>query len=336
METKSNSTERGERILVLTTSYPRVLDDAAGHFVKAEVDALRSEGHTVTVAAAGGPFQDTSVVDLGGSELFAHPGALPRLKQRPTRAWDLLGASRRARRLSSGSYDRIYCHWLLPTAYLWGTACASPRCALFAVAHGSDVRILLGLPALVRNRVLSALARARFEVRFVAAELKTSLLKSGLTPELVEFIGRAEVRPSPIAWEEAPSRESARQALGLESEAKWAVVVGRLIDGKRPTVALAASALVPQLNVAVLGDGPLAADLNVAHPECIFLGQLPRNETLKWIAAADVLISASRDEGAPTAIREARALGTPVVSVPAGDVARWAQSDAGIWLVGDS
>lgn len=64
-----------------------------------------------------------------------------------------------------------------------------------------------------------------------------------------------------------------------------------------------------------------------------FLGQLPRNETLKWIGAADALVSASRHEGAPTVVREARALGVPVVAAAAGDLLEWAKSDPGLHVV---
>jgi teichuronic acid biosynthesis glycosyltransferase TuaC len=51
------------------------------------------------------------------------------------------------------------------------------------------------------------------------------------------------------------------------------------------------------------------------------------------MSAADLLLSASRHEGAPTVVREARALGTPVVATDAGDLRAWAAADAGIWLV---
>lgn len=336
MEYKSIPRKRGDRILVLTTSYPRFQGDAAGHFVKAEVTALRRRGHSVTVAAAGGPFVDDSVVDLGASELFAYPGALPRLKERPTRALGLVGATAQARRLSADNYDRVLCHWLVPTAYLWGVAFASPRSSLLAVAHGSDVRVLLGLPKVARTHILSSLLRARFELRFVAAELKEALLNAGLNKELTKFVGRAEVRASPIECEGVPSKDLARQALGLRSKDSWAVVVGRLIEGKRTRVALSAADLVPGLNVAIIGSGPLAPSLEAQYPRYRFLGQLTRDEALKWIAAADILISASRSEGAPTAIREARTLGTQVVSVPAGDIERWAKSDAGLWLVSNN
>jgi len=64
-----------------------------------------------------------------------------------------------------------------------------------------------------------------------------------------------------------------------------------------------------------------------------FTGYLARGEALRWIAAADVLVSASAHEGAPSVVREARALGVPVVAVNAGDLAQWAKRDAGLLLV---
>jgi len=38
----------------------------------------------------------------------------------------------------------------------------------------------------------------------------------------------------------------------------------------------------------------------------------------------------SEAEGAPTVIREARALGVPVLATPVGDVLLWASEDPGI------
>lgn len=300
----------------------------------AEVEELRREGHNVTVAAAGGPFTDRAVVDLGGSALFAHPGALPRLLQRPTRALELLQASKKARALAQNDYDRVICHWLVPTAYLWGSFFAKSRGTLVGVAHGTDVRVLLRLPAFARRKVLRSLLRSRFELRFVSVELKAALLSSELTQDLCEFVERATVLPSPIVCDAVLAKMDARRTLGLDEEDRWAVIVGRLIAGKRPGVALAAASLVPGLKAAVIGAGPLGKELAKKHPDFLFLGQLTRNETLNWISAADVLLAASREEGAPTAIREARALGTPVVSVAAGDLAMWADSDKELWVVG--
>ncbi len=65
-------------------------------------------------------------------------------------------------------------------------------------------------------------------------------------------------------------------------------------------------------------------------PTVTFTGALPRREALAWMAAADVLLHPSAVEAAPTVVREARALGVPVVACDAGDIAAWAHDDPGI------
>jgi glycosyltransferase involved in cell wall biosynthesis len=68
-------------------------------------------------------------------------------------------------------------------------------------------------------------------------------------------------------------------------------------------------------------------------PEARWLGQRPRNETLRWVRAADLLVSASPKEGAPTVIREALALGTKVVALDCGDLKQWAENDRNLVVV---
>lgn len=328
-------TKRRQRILFLTTSYPRIGDDAAGHFVRSEVERLREKGHSVVVAAPGGPFEDPEVLALGADRLFASPGALPRLRQNPLRFWGLVPATVRVLRLVSreNRFDRVICHWLLPTAFPWGLLVRDPATTLCAVAHGSDVRMLLRMPGPLRERILKWLLGARFELRFVSDELREALAASALSPQVRRFVQDALVQPSPIECLGTPRKNEARVSLGLNEGDRWAVVVGRLLETKRPHVALAAATLVPNLNVAVIGNGPLLERLKEAYPSAKFLGHLPRNQTLCWISAADVLVSASRFEGAPTTIREARTLGTLVVSSSCGDLDDWAKSDVDLWLV---
>ncbi len=329
---------RRERILVLTTSYPRRDDDAAGHFVRSEVQQLRDEGHDVTVAAPGGPFIDPGIKTLGASGLFSRPGALPRIREKPWRLWGLLSTTVKVLRLLEAEprFDRLVCHWLLPTAFPWGFLIARRVPKASAVAHGSDVRVLLRLPAAVRRRILSSLVDVGFEFRFVSEELKAALMSAPLTPGTDAAIERAAVQPAAIECPMVPPKSAARFSLGMRDQDQWAIVVGRLIDSKRPEVALAATDLVPNLKVAVIGDGPLRATLAARYPDVRFLGQLSRHRALTWISAADLLVSASRIEGAPTVIREARSLGTPVVSSLCGDVRLWEKQDADLWVVDDA
>ena len=68
-------------------------------------------------------------------------------------------------------------------------------------------------------------------------------------------------------------------------------------------------------------------------PEATFVGQLPRAVALEWLAAADVLVSASREEGAPTVVREARALDVPVVARASGDLELWSREDPELFVI---
>src|SRR5690606_26756791 len=100
---------------------------------------------------------------------------------------------------------------------------------------------------------------------------------------------------------------------------------------KRIEAALRYSAtLAPRVRCVVIGEGPLRTSLEQRFPHAQFLGELPRSSTLSWICAASALVAASTNEGAPTVIREARSLGTPVWTAEAGDVCRWAKRDPGI------
>jgi hypothetical protein len=112
------------------------------------------------------------------------------------------------------------------------------------------------------------------------------------------------VEPAPIDTRRAPDRARARRMLRLDTT-RLIVIVGRLVRSKRVDVALRSAALVPKANVVVIGDGPEAAELAAEHPGVRFVGLVPRDQALTWIAAADLVLSASRSEGAPTVIREA-------------------------------
>jgi glycosyltransferase involved in cell wall biosynthesis len=112
------------------------------------------------------------------------------------------------------------------------------------------------------------------------------------------------------------------------------VIVARLVPSKRCEQALRAARLVPGARAVVVGDGPERARLARLFPEAQFAGQLPRPQALSWIAAADVLLSASEREGAPSVVREARALGTRVVAARSGDLDAWCRRDLGLSVVG--
>ncbi|WP_437591925.1 glycosyltransferase [Sorangium sp. So ce1000] len=353
------------RAVVLTTSYPVSDEDPSGHFVRSSAEALARGGAEVHVIAAGGSVLDPPSRDgrlvvhrAGGGALFSWPGAVARARESPLR---LLSAAPFAaavldRLREIGPVDRAVAHWIIPCA--WPLLLALPRTPLEVHAHGADVRLLLGAPRAARAAVVGALLRRDARFVFAARALRDALACT-LAPAQARALELASrVEPSvfdlpPVAERAAAIRSEIVQIPGE----RLAVVACRLIPTKRVELAIeAARAAGPGLRLVVIGDGPERAALErlasrgdlaaegsrgagttaagEGRAAVRFTGALPRREALAWIGAADVLLHPSSHEAAPTVIREARALGVPVIACDAGDVVAWARSDDGI-LVAD-
>jgi len=325
-------------VYVVTTSYPTHAGDAQGHFVAAEVRRL-AQTHDVTVLAPGrerAPLGSEQVIGLAGGDAFGFPGALARLRERP---WRVTGAAQ----FVAGALGwlaraptpaRLIAHFLLPCGVPIATrGLGTRRTALEVVVHGSDARLLAKLP-LGRGFVGKELVQAGAQLRFVSSELQRLVLGALPPTERGILEARSRVEPCVIDLPGAQSRAQARQALGIAPKTPVAVIVARLIAGKRVHVALEACERIPHLRAIVVGEGPERESLTRRFPRATFVGHVERPLALTYLAAADALVSASLEEGAPTVVREARALGTLVVCLAAGDVARWAEQDAGIHVVG--
>ncbi|HET9932773.1 MAG TPA: glycosyltransferase family 4 protein, partial [Polyangiaceae bacterium] len=289
-----------ERIAIVTSSYPREPGDASGHFVQSEARALVAAGHDVTVFAAGRPREEAGsprVVWLADGGAAGFPGLKARLRAMPLRWFGLAAWLTRVRAAldARGPFERIVAHWLVPAA-LPLLALDAPSARLELVVHGSDARVLARLPRPLARSLLRTLLARDASLRCVSQEL-AELVQSLAGQPLAD---RLRVEPAPIDVSGAPSREQARKELGLRAEARLGVVVARLIAEKRVDVALRAALRVEGLDVAVIGDGPERPALSRAFPSVRFTGQLARHDALRWIAASDVVLSASRNEGAPS------------------------------------
>jgi glycosyltransferase involved in cell wall biosynthesis len=184
------------------------------------------------------------------------------------------------------------------------------------------------MPYFLRKIVLRRLEDAKTTVRCVSSELAdrlSRLVHSRLTP-------RIRVEISPIDVHVDLTRSELRKMLGIGPE-PLVIIAARLVPSKRVDVALQAATLLPGARVVVCGNGPEFRRLKKRFSAATFLGRLPRQQLLEWIAAADLLLCASRDEGAPSVVREARALGVPVVATTAGDLKKWAETDVGLSVV---
>jgi teichuronic acid biosynthesis glycosyltransferase TuaC len=330
------------RVLLVTTSYPAGDADASGHFVRAEARRLARDGHEVHVIAPGpnsthcDPVAPSVVVHQArGLSLFGWPGAIARAKTNPLRLVHALPFAVSVRKHIEviGRVDRVIGHWVIPCGVPLLLDHPAP---LEVVAHGADVRLLCRLPRPVRNAIVTTLVDRGTRFRFVASSLCQTLKKT-LPPLLEERLARASyIEPAVIELPDVTTKANEIRASNQGELRGFVVAVGRFIELKRFELAVvsAASANVP---IVLVGDGPLRGHLEhvarTRHVRATFTGLLSRVDTLAWIAASRALVHTSCTEGAPTVVREARALGVPVIATPSGDLAAWAQTDPGIVLV---
>ncbi len=161
------------------------------------------------------------------------------------------------------------------------------------------------------------------------------LTELGTEEHLARGIGRPKqfvVIPSGVDLEalrrKAPPYETARGRLGVDAETCLIVGVGRLVPVKGFQSLVKALSLilsvVPSARLLLVGDGPLHADL-VAEAQALGVGNRlemagAQLDPAPFLAAADLVVVPSLNEGMGRALVEAMALGLPVVATRVGGI----------------
>ncbi|MBV2156022.1 glycosyltransferase family 4 protein [Kitasatospora sp. SUK 42] len=136
--------------------------------------------------------------------------------------------------------------------------------------------------------------------------------------------GKVRVIPNSRAAESYPpadgraDRRAARHALGLPADVLLVAWIGAISPEKRLDLALDVLDRLPDVRLAIAGDGPLREAL-ARHPAAArahFLGALPDPAPL--YRAADALLLTSDSEGVPGALIEAALAGVPAVATDVG------------------
>jgi uncharacterized membrane protein YbhN (UPF0104 family) len=173
--------------------------------------------------------------------------------------------------------------------------------------HGSDV-------TLARRRMFRPLARA--VVRRAAA---VTAVSQALAAEAAEVLG---VGPESIVVVPMPVIAAGPAPLPAPPPPLRVLAVGRLAPEKGFDVLVAAAALVDDVELEIVGEGPerdrLAADGRRLGVALELPGRLPRADLHARMAAAHVVAVPSRREGLGLVAVEALALGRPVVASRVG------------------
>lgn len=117
--------------------------------------------------------------------------------------------------------------------------------------------------------------------------------------------------------------ETLRRSLGLADDQPLLIYVGRLDIEKKPDVVVDAFRRLPEslgARLVLLGEGPLRQQISALKDDRILMpGYVKgRPELARWLASADIYVSAMANETFGVSIIEAQASGLPIVGVAAG------------------
>jgi len=289
------------RIVLLGPYYPDI--GGAQVYNTRLAEELLNLGHEVTVVSYGW------ARSRSGERVVRLP--TPRVKGLRGISFMGLAAIKLATELSD--CDAVVAHYAKTSgvaAWLAKSVGGPPYIPVF---HGTD--------ALVK-RGASLVARA---CRKAAANVAVSRFLSALVEE------RFGVRPTVVgggvdarAFRDLPSREDAREELGIKGEGPVLGIVGSLVPVRDPELALKVALSAREAKVVVAGGGPLlerlrfmARKLN-SEGRVTFLGPVPHDRIPLVFRACDITIHAPKFEGFGLSALESMAAGTPPLAARVG------------------
>jgi glycosyltransferase involved in cell wall biosynthesis len=323
--------------LVVSTTFPQYEGDPRGEFILRHWEQAAGRGTQVRVLAPhtawcrGEIASPCEIVRFAyaprpWSTLTGNFGILENIRERPWRAalvaplWLALARAVQ-RELDRGDVERVVAHMLLPGGWIVADECSRRGVPFELFGHGTDVDVLMRLPAPLRRRFLARIGAAE-AVRFPSAEKRERFrrafgLRTDPTRLVVEPMVHCVAKPS-------GARERTR-------EGKPTILyLGRLIPQKGVADLMAVSArMQPRPRLEIAGDGPhrrklqrLARRLAL---EVRFHGFVHQPAKQALFDGADVLCVPSREvaglsEGAPLVIREAFEHDVPVVATAVGGI----------------
>jgi glycosyltransferase involved in cell wall biosynthesis len=186
--------------------------------------------------------------------------------------------------------------------------------------HGSDMNVVARLPG-PRQRLCWALPRAA-RVVAVSRPLARAAEELGVPEARIDVVPNGvdttQFRPA--------DRSSARRELGLDADRPLVLYVGRVerekgvFDLARAFELLAARNPAPRL--AIVGDGSALAEcrrrLAPLADRVTFAGARDHAQIPTWLAACDLFVLPSWNEGMPNVVVEAVACGRKVVATNVG------------------
>ena len=331
-------------ICMLTSSYPKYPGETTAPFIEEIAAGLVRRGHTVHVVA---PFHRD--VRRAPTERGVHLHFFRYSPARALNVWGyaeslqadvgLKGAVLAAAPLALGAgtlamlkltttvhFDLMHAHWVIPNGPPAALVARLRGLPLVVSMHGSDV--YLAERATPLSLTAAATYRAAGAITACSGDLRDRALRLGAPADRVRVIPYG-VDPGTFQ-PDAEAGATVRAALGVATNTPLVLTMSRLVYKKGLTYLLEAWPQVlaahPAAVLVIAGYGDLRDDLERrAHELGItasvrFPGQIDREQTARYISAADVYaVPSIRDQkgnvdGLPNALLEGMAAARPIVA----------------------
>jgi phosphatidyl-myo-inositol dimannoside synthase len=332
------------RVLTITLGYPLSPGDGTQPFVDSITRALARRGHTIDVVLPHHPqFRYPSDESLrffpcryspyrrwapwGFGNTLRGDASIRLTAAAALPAVVLAMRHRVSQLLSSGAYDIVHAHWVIPNGWLASTPARKRRVPLVVTLHGSDISLA------ERNGLFARAARTAFvTARAVSAPSDHLRMRA-------ENVGADSNRTRTVRWGvdmeaftnalgDPPLR---RRLLGDGGDGDLLFVgVGRLVECKGFEYLIDAAAQVSGVRVAIVGDGDLRSSLEsrarTLGAPVTFAGALPQTLIPQVLAAADgvvvplVIDRSGRVDGFAMTVLEGLASGRPLIASRVGGV----------------
>jgi len=220
------------------------------------------------------------------------------------------------------SPDVILASWMFPDACAVSQIAREKGLPFAAIAQGSDVhgylRSGLRRRAIVRSMETASAVITR------SAELARLLADAGVSQAklfpIYNGVDTATFHPG--------DKREARIKLGISPDRPLVLYVGNFYTVKNPLLLVKTMQSLPELDLVMIGGGPLENEARVLAGENVTLaGRRSAPEVADYLQAADVLCVPSWNEGVPNVILEALHCGRPVVASRTGGIPEIIKND---------
>ena len=212
-------------------------------------------------------------------------------------------------------FDLIDAHYFYPDGVAAAWLARKLEVPLVITARGTDINLIPEY-RVPRKMILWA-ARHATAIIAVSRALKDRMIELGIDEEKITVL-RNGVDLDLFA---PVGKNAARDRIGGWN-GTWLLSVGHLIERKGHHLTIEALASLPDLSLAIVGDGPLRAELGElaeslgVADRVHFAGAVSQNELRYYYSAADIFVLASSREGMANVLLESLACGLPVVATP--------------------